>query len=275
MLLLLGLLAGCGENRTFPGPTPYAPGEEPRFTCVPNLDGVLEAGEVPVLIGGEVAYLVNPEGVSRRVDLDGVVDASGQRVWDLGADFADDRVVGVGPMALTDQWFADDFPGGDYVAPVDLEGTVLGVYHLDERGLWLHGVASAEPDPPAGRTLLPYDAPVPLYRFPLTQGDRYTVVGEVSVGTALGLAYRGTDTYEVDVLGAGRLDLPDWSFGQAWRVDTQVTVEAAAGATASRRLKSWLFECFGEVARAQGAPGTTAPFTEAAELRRITPRGLP
>ena len=198
MLLLLGLLAGCGENRTFPGPTPYAPGEEPRFTCVPNLDGVLEAGEVPVLIGGEVAYLVNPEGVSRRVDLDGVVDASGQRVWDLGADFADDRVVGVGPMALTDQWFADDFPGGDYVAPVDLRGTVLGVYHLDERGLWLHGVASAEPDPPAGRTLLPYDAPVPLYRFPLTQGDRYTVVGEVSVGTALGLAYRGTDTYEVE-----------------------------------------------------------------------------
>ena len=266
------LISACGENRTPPGPSPWAPGEEAGFTCLPNLDGALEAAELPIAIGAEVRYLVNPVGTSRAVDLEGTVDTTGRRLWDQAVDFADDRIVAVGPTSLGVYWFAPEFPDGDYVAPANLEGTVLGVYHLDERALWLHGVASAEPDPPDGRTLLPYDGPVPLFRLPLEPGDRWVVQGVVSEGTALGLAYRGTDTYEVTVVGAGRLDLPDWSFGQAWRVDQQVTLEPALGAPVSRHITSWLFECFGEVARAQSADGATAPFDQAVELRRITTR---
>lgn len=270
--LALAALAACGQNRTFPGPTPHAPGAEPTFECLPNLDGTLEAGELPVAIGEEVRYLVNPPDAPRPVDLSGQVDDAGRRRWDLRTDYAEDRVVTLGPAPLAEQWFAADFPGADYVAPVDLDGAILGVYHLDERALWLHGVASAEPDPPEGRTLLPYDAPVPLFRLPLRPGDRWTATGTISEGTALGLAYRGTDTYAVEVVGAGRLDLPEWSFGQAWRVDQQVTVAPAIGEPVQRRITSWLFECFGEVARAQSADGVTGPFDRAVELRRLTLR---
>ena len=268
--LLLLLSSGCGENQTFPGPTPYSPGAEPAFECLPDLNGSLESGELPVAIGEQVGYLV---GTDRPVDIAGAVDEAGRQSWDNAVDYADDRIVRVGPERLVDQWFADEFVGADFVAPVDVDGTILGVYHQDARALWLHGVASREPDPAEGRTLLPYDAPVALFVFPLEPGRRWTSVGEISEGTAFGLAYRGTDTYQVEVRGAGRLDLPDWSFGQAWRVDQQVTVAPAAGAPpVQRRITSWLFECFGEVARAQSADGVTEPFSQAAELRRITSR---
>jgi len=263
------LLAACGPNETLPGVTPYAPGAEPRVECLPNLDGVLEAGELPIALGETAGYLV---GVDRPVDLAGTVDASGRQSWELATDYADDRLVRIGPATVREQWFAASFPGADYVAPLDVEGRVLGAYHLDERGLWLHGVASREPDPPEGRTLLPYDAPVAVFVLPIEPGRRWTSTGTVSEGTALGLAYRGTDTYAGEVVAAGRLDLPDWSFGQAWRVDQQVTLTPAIGEPARRRIASWLFECFGEVARAESAPGVTEPFGQAAELRRITLR---
>jgi hypothetical protein len=268
----LVLVLGCGENLTPRGPVPFAPGEEPGFACLPNLDGTLEAGELPVAFDAPARYLVNPQGTPRPIDLGGTVDEDGRRRWDLSPDFADDRIASLAARPLRAQWFAAAFPQADYVAPIDLEGRVLGAYHLDERGLWLHGVASAEADPPEGRTLLPYDAPVLLFRLPMVLDDRWTSVGEVSQGTALGLAYRGTDTYDLRVLGAGRLDLPDWSFGQAWQVEQRVTVAPAIGAPIERRIVSWLFECFGEVARAEAPADALDPFTTAAELRRMTLR---
>ena len=271
-LLALALavpLVGCGENRTLPGPRPYSPGADPTFECLPNLDGVLESGELPVALGQTLGYLV---GNDRSVNLAGDVDEAGRLSWNMGNDHADDRIVRVGPSALRDHWFALEFAGADFVAPVDLDGSVLGVYHQDERGLWLHGVASAMPDPPEGRTLLPYDEPIALLMMPIEPNRRWRVTGTISEGTAFGLAYRGTDTYEVEVVGAGSLELPDWTFGQAWRVDQQVTIAPAIGDPAQRRITSWFFECFGEVARAESAVGVTAPFGEAAELRRITLR---
>lgn len=268
-MLLMVFALGCGENRTFTGPSPYAPGVEPTFECLPNLDGVLESGELPLALDQPVTQIV---GASRTVDLEGEVDPAGRRVWSLGTDFADDRLEQVAATRLSDQWFSREFVGADFVLPLDFEGTVLSVYHQDERALWLHGVASAEPDPPEGRTLLRYDTPIALFEFPLEVGNRWTSVGTVSEGTALGLAYRGTDTYDVEVVSAGRLDLPDWSFGQAYRVDQQVTVAPAIGDPIERRITSWLFECFGEVARAESQAGVTGPFTEARELRRVSPR---
>lgn len=271
-MLLCLLTVGCGENLTPPGLGPFAPGEEPAFTCLPNLDGVLEAAELPVALDAPARYLVNPQGTPRSFDFAGAVQEDGRRRWDLSPDFADDRIATLVARPIRAQWFAPAFPRADYVAPIDLEGRVLGAYHLDERGLWLHGVASAEADPPEGRTLLPYDAPVLLFRLPLVPNDRWSSVGEVTAGTALGLAYRGVDTYEVRVVGAGRLELPDWSFGQAWQVEQRVTVAPALGAPIQRRIVSWLFECFGEVARAEAPTDALEPFTSAAELRRMTLR---
>lgn len=267
MRALAILLLACSENLTPPGITPYAPGEEAPLACTPNVDGALEAGELPVFFDVEARYLESPSGTPRSFDRDGTVDeASGMRVWDLSPDYADDRVIELGAQPIGDQWFAAEFPLADFVSPLG-EG-VLGVYHIDERGLWLHGVASAEESPPEGATLLPYDAPVPIVRLPLEGSDRWIATGEITEGEALGLAYRGTDTYDVRVTGAGRLDLPDLSFGQAWQIDQRVTIEPAIGAPVERRIVIWLFECFGEVARAEG----DADLDQATMLRRATLR---
>ena len=60
------------------------------------------------------------------------------------------------------------------------------------------------------------------------------------------------------------------TFTQTLRVRTTTTIEPAIGNTITRRQVGWVFECFGEVARA------TAPdnelnddFTTTAELRRL------
>jgi hypothetical protein len=191
-------------------------------------------------------------------------------VWDLATDYADDRVAKLSAQPLAGHWFAGSFPGGEYVVPIDAGGTVLGVYSEDGMNLLLHGLASAVENPPEGKTLLPYQAPVALYRYPLEVGKTWVSVGEVRNATLRGLPYAGRDTYQVNVDQSGRLELPDVTFTQALRARTSVTVEPVAGPTVSRRQVSWLFECFGEVARAVSVDGETKDdFTTTSELRRL------
>ena len=60
------------------------------------------------------------------------------------------------------------------------------------------------------------------------------------------------------------------TFTQVFRVRFAVDIEPAVGPTLSRRQVSFLFECFGEVARATSQPGETDDnFTTAAEIRRL------
>lgn len=278
MLFSVALLLGaCGDNRTFPMREPYRPGEPGPLDCVPNLDGRIDAEELAPALGVRVGLLVSPAGTERMVDLVGAV-IDERRVWDLSLDYADDQLARLSASALEEHWFADDFAvvtaglGGEtFVSPVDAGARVLGVYHHDAQALSLLGTASAVMDPPEGRTLLVYEAPVALYRFPIAAGAEHVSVGEVRGGIFRGLPYAGRDTYEVRAVAAGRLELPDLSFTQAQRVDVRVTVAPAAGATTTQRQTSFLFECFGEVARATSAVGeSNADFTAAAELRRLS-----
>ena len=101
-------------------------------------------------------------------------------------------------------------------------------------------------------------------------GKSWVSVGTVVNGTIRALPYAGRDTYQVSVDAAGRLELTDLTFTQALRVRTRITVEPAVGASVVRRQVSWLFECFGEVARAVADPTDLAEnFTRTTELRRL------
>ena len=65
------------------------------------------------------------------------------------------------------------------------------------------------------------------------------------------------------------IKLPGITFTQALRVRTHVTAAPAAGASVSKWQVSFLYECFGEIARATSENGETqADFTTAAEVRR-------
>ncbi len=264
------VLVACGENRTFPEKAAYQPQAVTPLSCVPNLDGKIEAAELQAAFDVPQTLVVSPAGVRRAVNLAGAVDGQGRRTWDFATDYADDQLARISASALAGKWFAASFPSGQYTAPVDLGGTLLGVYAADGANLLLLGLASAKEAPPEGKTLLVYNSPVAVHRYPLEVGKTWITAGVVQNGVIRGLPYAGRDTYQVTVDAAGRLELTDLTFTQTLRIRTRVTVEPSVGASVSRRQVSWFFECFGEVARATSLDNEPLDdFTTTSELRRL------
>jgi hypothetical protein len=267
---LLSLLA-CGDNKT-PQPVhpPYEAGALPQLSCVPNLDGKIDATELTPALDNPVHYLVSPAGTTRAVSLAGSVDAQGHQTWDFGSDYADDQVATITATSIAGKWYASSFPGATFVAPFDAGDAVEAVYAYDTTAMTLLGLASHDPTGPGGKTLLVYAPPIALYKFPLAVGASYTSSGTITNGTLRGLPYAGTDTYDVSVDASGQLTLQAYTFTQVLRVRTTVTVAPSAGQSIVTRQTSFFFECFGEVARATSQPNeTNDDFTTAAELRRL------
>ncbi len=274
ILLATIALVSCQENETpFPEKSPYAATAPAALPCVPNLDGKIEAKELAPQIGITATYLVSPAGKERTVDLSGRTSAAGKLVWQLGVDYADDQVARIAAQLLDGKWYAPSFAGfveNAFVAPIDAGGTTEGVYTYDDSGIYLHGVASATENPPEGKTLLVYSAPVRLYQFPLAPGAAWSSTAEVKNGTLRGLPYAGRDTYEMKVDAAGELGLPDFVLAQALRIRTFVRIVPAAGQETTQRQTSFVFECLGEVARATSRLNEPDEgFTTASELRRL------
>ena len=265
------LLWGCGENLSHPTRANYVGASPQPLTCVPNLDGQIDASELQAAVGIPVSYVVSPVGQPRAYDLAGHVDSSGKQVWDLGTDYADDQLARIQARDVAGAWFAGSFPGGEFAAPADAAGRILAVYKHTDEALFALGLASADEHPPEGKTLLVYGAPVALYRFPLAVGKSWTSVGTVRNGLVQDLPYAGQDSYQVSVDASGELVLHDLTFSQVLRVRTTLTTTPAVGAVQVQRQVSFFFECFGEVARATSAPNEPNPdFTNAAELRRLS-----
>ncbi len=263
--ILTVVVLGCGENRT-PASAPMGSGV---LGCLPDLDGKIEARELQPAIGASAAYLISPAGQTRSIDVAGTTDEGGRRVWDLTAS-PDDPRVALGPQAIAERWYRASFPGATFVTPVDRDGRVEAAYSQDEGAIWLHGVASSEPAPAEGKTLLVYEHPVAVLRFPVTAERAWTETGRIAAGTVQGLPYVGEDRYEVRIDGGGRIVLPDVEITQALRVRTLVTVAPAAGNPRTRRQVQWMFECLGEVARAMSRDDEPAEdFTTAVEVRRL------
>jgi len=270
LLLSALLLAACGPNRTIPDRTAYQPPQAQQLDCVPNLDGQIDENELQAATGVPVSYLVSPAGMERTVDLAGAVDASGHLVWDFATDYADDQVASLTAQPLAGRWYAGSFGGGQFVAPLDAGGTLEGVYQHTSAELLFLGYASKEEAPAGGKTLVVYQSPISLYRFPIQPGQQWISASDVRNATVRGLPYAGRDVYDFKVDAAGALQLPDVTFTQAMRVRTTLTASPAAGAPVTRRQVGFVFECFGEVARATSRDGETQDdFTQAAELRRL------
>jgi hypothetical protein len=253
---LLLIVAACGTNLTpQPMPAPALP------SCVPNRDGMIEASELPIALGFALDYYA---GANRTVDL---VEHGG--LWDFSVERPDDTVVALGPIALGDGWFASSFPGGQFA--VDAGGGLLAVYHQDDTALWLDGFASSDPSPAAGKTLVRYASPVAALRFPLADMQAWSATGAIAGGTIDGLPFVGSDAYDVDVTGSGQLDVPYVDFSPVLRIRTHLTRTPSTGTpVVGKRTTIFMFECFGEVARAESnANEPNADFTTAALLRRF------
>jgi len=247
-------LAACGTNMT-PQPAPVSA----LPSCVPNRDGTITADELPIALGATLAYYA---GTNRMID-----QTAKSGVYDLSQERPDDTLVHLGPVALDGQWYAAQFPSGEFVT--DAGGGIDGIYHQDDRALWLDGTASHDMNPAAGKTLVIYTQPVPVLRFPITVGDAYTVTAPLPSATVDGLPFVGTDTYSIAVADTARLDVPYVQFSPTLRVQTSL-VRAAGSTSVGERSTSYLFECFGEVAHADSNTNESdANFTNAAVLRRF------
>jgi hypothetical protein len=125
--------------------------------------------------------------------------------------------------------------------------------------------------PAAGKTLVRYPDPIAVLRFPLADGDAFSTTAQIPDGTIDGLPFIGTDKVDVDVTGSGRLDVPYVRFSPVLRVRTHVTRTPSTGTpVVGKRTTIFMFECFGEVARAESQPNEPNPdFTTAAFLRRF------
>lgn len=263
------LTVGCADNVTPAERADYT-GTGPALTCLPNLDGVITSAELGAAFGVTVSFLISPEGEERVIVPAGEVQPDGKRLYDFGEDRATDQVTTVAPVKLGQQWFADSFPGGEIVLPLDAAGRNLGIYKESESAFYLLGTASAEPNPADGRTLLVYDEPVAVFKLPLEDGKSWVSQGTFKNALLLGLPFAGRHTYEVSVDGSGELLLPQLTFSQVLRVKTRLIVEPAIGTAYSVRQIGFIFECFGEVARATSRTNEPDPdFTTATEVRRI------
>jgi hypothetical protein len=271
LLPCLLLLASCGENLTHPTQhDPYDAGTQAPLECVPNLDGKISAAELQVFYNIPVTYLVSPAGQERPVDVAGGSDMNGNRIWDWSTDIASDQEWKLVAEKLEGKWYATSFPSGQFVTPFDASHSIDAVYRHDDEAVWLLGLASVVQDPAEGRTLMVYGQPVALYRFPIAPGAEYVSTGTIENGVVKGLPYAGKDIYEVKFDAIGTLKLPSLTFTQVHRARTRVTVQPAVGASTSQRQVSFLFECFGEVARATSLPTEQAEdFTTASEVRRM------
>jgi hypothetical protein len=268
-MLCSACLAGCGENQTHPPDRPDYDGGPNTLQCVPNLDGKIEATELKAALNVSVSYLVSPPGETRMVDLKGMSDGAGHRFWDFSQDFKSDAKITISASSLAGKWYQASFPNGQWVAPVDAAGVNEGVYSADDQAIYLHGLASKD-EMSASKTLLVYDQPVALYRFPLEVGAHWVSTGTVQNGMVAGLPYAGMDTYDVSDVASGEMDLHDFTFTQVHRLNTTVTLAPAAGATQVTRQASFVFECFGEVVRVTSQTGEqNDDFTTAAEVRRL------
>jgi hypothetical protein len=263
-------MLACGQNLTHPLPGTYADEAGAPLSCVPNLNGSIEASELAPALGIPATYLISPIGTTRAVDVAGMTDANGQLTWDWSTSYADDGAVQIAASPLTGKWYAASYPGGQFVVQYDASDTLEAIYSHDDTEMLLYGLASHDPAPAEGKTLIVYAQPVALYKFPFGPGASWTSVGNVMNATLRGLPYAGTDTYVTTDDATGVMILPDLTFTQTHRVRTTLSNNPAVGEASTTKQVSFIFECFGEVARATSQ--TNEPnddFTTAAEVRRL------
>jgi len=262
------VVAGCVDNATHPEVQPWLPsaGLHGGVACVPNQDGAIAASEMAPILGATARFRI---AGPRPVDLGGVIDANGLRTWDWSWSAAAEPGHLSAVRSLADQWYAKQFAqaGGTlFAAPFDVGPEFDAVYRHDEGGVWLLGLASRTEHPSAGQTLLRYEAPVLTVKAPLVAGLKWSAQGAIKNGILRGLPYAGTDSYDFEVVAAGKLTLPDLTVAQALQLRALVTAQSVYGTSAARSQASFVAECVGEIARATAAP---PGFPQASEVRRL------
>lgn len=236
------------------------------MACRPNLDGVIAREEVVFVPGVEVRYRTNPAGTAAPVDTRGADLGGGRRRWDFSS--AAGERVSLALLGTEGAWYAGSFPEAQYAARLDPRVANLGVYRATGASVDLLGLAGPRM---SDGTLVRYETPVAVLRFPLRVGATWSVETRTNPeATVEHLPVASRDRYVVTVDGRGEVRTPAITFTDALRVRVEVTQTFPSG-TGNRKIQYlWVAECYGEVARITSTDGEVNPdFTMAAEYRRL------
>lgn len=251
---------GTGTGGTSTGGT----GAGGSGTCLPNNDGVVTAAEAPFGAGLSAKYLV---AKNATFDTAGKKQGDGTILWDFKAMLSGDQSVLVETVPPEGTWWEKDFAGVTYAARLSQSADLLGVFQVTADKLLLLGVVS--PASGATSTELKYNPPVPVFVFPMKQGDTWDVMSTVT-GTASGVAVFYSESYKSKVDAAGTADTPYSKF-PVLRIGTDLTRVVGALVTTTRTY-AFAAECFGPVATVVSQTDELASeFTSASEVRRLSP----
>lgn len=236
--------------------------------CSQNHDGVIERHEVGFIVG---ASLTMRAATATPVDLTGTT-SGGMRHWDFSGPMSNDEDVMLGALPVTGAWYASMFPTASYAARLSVTSENLGVFEVQDGQLLLLGVVSPTDSGIFSRTNLTYDPPVPVLRFPLREGDTWTV-RSIASGRAMGSVAAVTEnyTFTVDARGALRTPFVSEDF-DVLRVRSDLSRTSLGFPIASVRSFAFITECYGTIANVSSQDGETdIEFSTAAEVRRLAP----
>jgi hypothetical protein len=227
------------------------------------VDGIITRDELPLAPGRMANFRVASDA---SFDTSGT-ETDGLRTWDLNRSLANDVDTEVLLTSTTNAWYAESFPGASYVSPLSNDADLLGVFRLDDDGLYLLGVVS--PADGLTRTELSYDPAVLLMPLPLSQGMTWNTNSDVS-GLASGVLSVFTERYQGSAAESGTLLTP---FGEFNALRSRIDLTRTLGLlVTTTRQYSFVAECAGIVASIVSQDNEQAlEFNSAAEIRRLIP----
>jgi hypothetical protein len=232
--------------------------------CPHNNDGIISAAEVPLAAGLKATFRF---AANETIDTAGMMNPDGTRTWDFTAKLGSDQDVILNTLSPMGTWWAADFTKATYATKLAQSQTILGVFEVGTDALSLLGAVSPTSDG-VTETEVTYATPIPILKFPFMKGSTWTTTSNVS-GTLNGVVSAYTEKYETSVDAAGTVKTPFATF-PALRVGTVLTQTVGVVVTTTRTF-AWVTECYGTIAKATSTSNeTTAEFTQAAELIRIT-----
>ncbi|MFT7621817.1 MAG: hypothetical protein ACI9WU_000982 [Myxococcota bacterium] len=246
----------------------------PTAGCMPNHDGQITADELPFGPGLSAMYRVS-------TDVDPYPSACGAEcTWDLSALPGDEQEVSTGSLEGT--WFSASFPDATHTTSMGktelsfglitlCDQNQLGVFQAADDGLFLLGMVS---DTPIDPTLLVYDPPVPVLKYPLELGAGWTVETKAQGEFCGTSGYTISQTWTSSVDKQGQLKTPYGTFESVLRVNTLTERHAAIFPTVSAswaRAHTYVAECFTTVANAASQEFDNASdFESASEVRALS-----
>lgn len=238
--------------------------DAPSGVCVPNHDGKIERGELPMAPGVMATFRIATNATWNTA---GHSNNDGSRTWDLTGQLANDADTPVTLGAPSGAWWAADYPGATYSAVLASGSDLQGVFKLDATGLVLLGVVS--PSGGATKTELMYDPPAKILAVPFQAGDTWTSTSTVTGYLNGGFGGSYTEQYDSSVDQVGTMTTPYGMF-PVLRVATNLTRTSGFTTLLTKRSFSWAAECFGTVASVAGQDNATATeFSDDAEVRRL------